>query len=77
MSVILDLRADALAVSGNGPPQQVVREPKEACLPHDLGCEIGQGFLFARPMDSGALFDFLSGRPEWTDAGSRPASNAA
>jgi hypothetical protein len=28
-------------------------------------------------MDSGALFEFLSGRPEWTDAGSRPASNAA
>jgi hypothetical protein len=28
-------------------------------------------------MDSGALFDFLSGRPEWTDAGSKPASNAA
>src|SRR5437867_2008328 len=51
--------------------------PEQEQSLHDLGCEIGQGFLFARPMDSGALFDFLSGRPEWTDAGSRPASNAA
>ena len=51
--------------------------PEQEDSLHGLGCEIGQGFLFARPMDSGALFDFLSGRPEWTDAGSRPASNAA
>jgi diguanylate cyclase (GGDEF)-like protein/PAS domain S-box-containing protein len=51
--------------------------PEQENSLHNLGCEIGQGFLFARPMDSGALFDFLSGRPEWTDAGSRPASNAA
>ena len=51
--------------------------PEQENSLHDLGCEIGQGFLFARPMDSGALFEFLSGRPEWTDAGSRPASNAA
>jgi diguanylate cyclase (GGDEF)-like protein/PAS domain S-box-containing protein len=51
--------------------------PEQENSLHDLGCEIGQGFLFARPMDSGALFDFLSGRPEWTDADSAPASNAA
>jgi EAL domain-containing protein (putative c-di-GMP-specific phosphodiesterase class I) len=51
--------------------------PEQENSLHDLGCEIGQGFLFARPMDSGTLFEFLSGRPEWTDAGSRPASNAA
>ncbi len=51
--------------------------PEQEDSLHDLGCEIGQGFLFARPMDAGALFDFLAGRPEWTDAGSRPASNAA
>src|SRR2546430_1205150 len=35
--------------------------PEQENSLHDLGCEIGQGFLFARPMDSGALFEFLSG----------------
>src|SRR5439155_610922 len=51
--------------------------PEQENSLHDLGCEIGQGFLFARPMDSGALFEFLSGRPEWADAGTNAASNAA
>src|SRR5438093_12954897 len=46
-----------------------------------LGCEIGQGFLFARPMNSEALVDFLSiaaaaPQPE-IDVESSPASNAA
>jgi diguanylate cyclase (GGDEF)-like protein/PAS domain S-box-containing protein len=44
---------------------------------HDLGCELGQGFLFARPMGALALSEFLAGRPEWLDAGIGPASNAA
>jgi len=43
----------------------------------DLGCEIGQGFLYARPMDADALSEFLAGRPEWADPAGRPASNAA
>jgi EAL domain-containing protein (putative c-di-GMP-specific phosphodiesterase class I) len=30
----------------------------------DLGCEFGQGFLFARPMESGHLDDYLAGKPE-------------
>jgi len=30
----------------------------------DLGCELGQGFHFAHPMESGHLLDYLSGRPE-------------
>jgi diguanylate cyclase (GGDEF)-like protein/PAS domain S-box-containing protein len=30
----------------------------------DLGCELGQGFHFAHPMESAHLLDFLSGRPE-------------
>jgi len=51
--------------------------PEQEDSLHGLGCEIGQGFLFARPMASGALYEFLSGRPEWTDAGSEPASSAA
>jgi diguanylate cyclase (GGDEF)-like protein/PAS domain S-box-containing protein len=30
----------------------------------DLGCELGQGFHFAHPMESGHLADYLAGRPE-------------
>jgi diguanylate cyclase (GGDEF)-like protein/PAS domain S-box-containing protein len=30
----------------------------------DLGCEMGQGFYFARPMDVDATLAFLAGRPE-------------
>ncbi len=43
----------------------------------DLGCEIGQGFLFARPMGVDALFGFLAEHPEPADVGIPPASNAA
>jgi EAL domain-containing protein (putative c-di-GMP-specific phosphodiesterase class I) len=50
--------------------------PEQEDSLRDLGCEMGQGFLFARPMDSVALFEFLAGHPEWTDADT-PASNAA
>ncbi len=30
----------------------------------ELGCELGQGFHFAHPMESAHLIDYLSGRPE-------------
>ncbi|HTU79360.1 MAG TPA: EAL domain-containing protein [Solirubrobacteraceae bacterium] len=30
----------------------------------DLGCELGQGFHFAHPMESGHLIDYLAARPE-------------
>jgi diguanylate cyclase (GGDEF)-like protein/PAS domain S-box-containing protein len=30
----------------------------------DLGCELGQGFHFAHPMESAHLIDYLSARPE-------------
>jgi diguanylate cyclase (GGDEF)-like protein/PAS domain S-box-containing protein len=49
-------------------------EEQERSL-HDLGCEIGQGFLFARPMPSSDLATFLAGRPEWSDLDAAP--NAA
>ena len=53
--------------------------PEQEQSLHDLGCEIGQGFLFARPMDAVQLLKFLAERPEWTDAGAGAgaASNAA
>jgi diguanylate cyclase (GGDEF)-like protein/PAS domain S-box-containing protein len=51
-------------------------EEQERSL-HDLGCELGQGFLFARPMSSADLATFLAGRPEWSDTDLDAATNAA
>ncbi|HSB38883.1 MAG TPA: EAL domain-containing protein [Gaiellaceae bacterium] len=51
-------------------------EEQERSL-HDLGCELGQGFLFARPMSSSDLATFLAGRPEWSGPGLGAATNAA
>jgi diguanylate cyclase (GGDEF)-like protein/PAS domain S-box-containing protein len=51
--------------------------PEQERSLHDLGCEIGQGFLFARPMPSSDLATFLAGRPEWSDADLEAASDAA
>ena len=51
--------------------------PEQEQSLHDLGCEIGQGFLFARPMPSSDLAAFLAGRPEWSDADLDATSNAA
>jgi diguanylate cyclase (GGDEF)-like protein/PAS domain S-box-containing protein len=51
-------------------------EEQERSL-HELGCEIGQGFLFAKPMPSADLATFLGGRPEWADTDVDAASNAA
>jgi diguanylate cyclase (GGDEF)-like protein/PAS domain S-box-containing protein len=49
--------------------------PEQEQSLHDLGCEIGQGFLFARPMPSSDLAAYLAGRPEWSDLDA--TSNAA
>ena len=49
--------------------------PEQERSLHDLGCEIGQGFLFARPMPSSDLATYLAGRPEWSDLDA--ATNAA
>ena len=51
--------------------------PEQERSLHHLGCELGQGFLFARPMGSRELLKYLAGRPEWVDAGADAASNAA
>ena len=34
--------------------------PEQATSLEALGCDFGQGFLFARPMTSAALADFLT-----------------
>jgi len=51
--------------------------PEQEQSLHDLGCEIGQGFLFARPMPSSELAVYLEGRPEWSEPGLDAATNAA
>ena len=51
--------------------------PEQERSLHDLGCELGQGFLFARPMGPPELMKFLAGRPEWAATDADPASNAA
>jgi EAL domain-containing protein (putative c-di-GMP-specific phosphodiesterase class I) len=53
--------------------------PEQANSLEELGCELGQGFLFARPMDSEALTEFLTvaGASTRNDVESSAASNAA
>jgi EAL domain-containing protein (putative c-di-GMP-specific phosphodiesterase class I) len=55
--------------------------PEQATSLEALGCEIGQGFLFARPMTSEALVNFLAladtASRSQTDTKSSAASNAA
>jgi diguanylate cyclase (GGDEF)-like protein/PAS domain S-box-containing protein len=51
--------------------------PEQEQSLQDLGCEIGQGFLFARPMGVEALVGFLASHLEDADVGVPPASNAA
>jgi diguanylate cyclase (GGDEF)-like protein/PAS domain S-box-containing protein len=48
--------------------------PEQEQSLHGLGCELGQGFLFARPMPAGAVFEYLADDAQ--DAGTA-ASNAA
>jgi diguanylate cyclase (GGDEF)-like protein/PAS domain S-box-containing protein len=52
---------------------------EQASSLEELGCELGQGFLFARPMDSDALTKFLGvdGEATQEDIESSAASNAA
>jgi EAL domain-containing protein (putative c-di-GMP-specific phosphodiesterase class I) len=33
--------------------------PEQITSLRDLGCDLGQGFLFAKPMNQEALFDYL------------------
>jgi EAL domain-containing protein (putative c-di-GMP-specific phosphodiesterase class I) len=46
----------------------------------ELGCELGQGFLFARPMSRESLDEFLKvedGSADGTVGGEQPESHAA
>jgi diguanylate cyclase (GGDEF)-like protein/PAS domain S-box-containing protein len=55
--------AAAIIALGNSLDLEVVAEgiehPEQISPLQDLGCRLGQGFLFARPMSQEALFDYL------------------
>jgi EAL domain-containing protein (putative c-di-GMP-specific phosphodiesterase class I) len=53
----------AIIALGNSMTLNVVAEgieqPEQIAALQELGCELGQGFLFARPMNHEALFEYL------------------
>jgi diguanylate cyclase (GGDEF)-like protein/PAS domain S-box-containing protein len=55
--------AGAIIAMGNSLNLEVVAEgielPEQVGSLRDLGCELGQGFLFAKPMDRAALVEYL------------------
>jgi diguanylate cyclase (GGDEF)-like protein/PAS domain S-box-containing protein len=73
----------AIIALGTSLSLEVVAEgielPEQASSLEELGCELGQGYLFAKPMDSNALNEFLAltGAAPAGDTESPPASNAA
>jgi diguanylate cyclase (GGDEF)-like protein/PAS domain S-box-containing protein len=78
-----DTLTSAIIALGASLSLEVVAEgielPEQANSLEELGCELGQGFLFARPMDSDALTEFLTvaGASTPLDEESSAASNAA
>jgi diguanylate cyclase (GGDEF)-like protein/PAS domain S-box-containing protein len=78
-----DALTSAIIALGTSLSLEVVAEgielPEQASSLEELGCELGQGFLFARPMDSDALREFLTiaGASTRKDTESSAASNAA
>jgi EAL domain-containing protein (putative c-di-GMP-specific phosphodiesterase class I) len=78
-----DTLTSAIIALGASLSLEVVAEgielPEQANSLEELGCELGQGFLFARPMDSDALTEFLTvaGASTPLDEESSAAYNAA
>jgi diguanylate cyclase (GGDEF)-like protein/PAS domain S-box-containing protein len=54
----------------------IERQEQEKSL-HELGCQVGQGFLYARPMPADALDEFLAGPVGAAEPEVRTVSNAA
>jgi diguanylate cyclase (GGDEF)-like protein/PAS domain S-box-containing protein len=74
----------AIIALGTSLSLEVVAEgielPEQATSLEELGCELGQGYLFAKPMSSSALAEFLGtedAAPAERELESPPASNAA
>jgi EAL domain-containing protein (putative c-di-GMP-specific phosphodiesterase class I) len=64
MSLDLDVIAEGIEM-----------QEEDAAL-QDLGCTMGQGFLYAHPLSTEDLFSFLSSRLESADVGGSTTSNA-
>jgi diguanylate cyclase (GGDEF)-like protein/PAS domain S-box-containing protein len=62
--------ANAVVVLGATLALEVVAEgieaPEQADTLRELGCDLGQGFLFARPLDAESSLAFVAGRPRPT-----------
>ena len=73
--------AAAIIALGSSLKLDVVAEgielPEQMASLRDLGCELGQGFLFARPMDDEALIEYLVAGAETADEVGKPQSHAA
>jgi len=54
-----------------------IEEPEQIGTLRDLGCELGQGFLFARPMTQPDLVSYLDEDDDGVEAADGRASNAA
>jgi len=54
-----------------------IEEPEQIGTLRDLGCELGQGFLFARPMSQPALVSYLDEEEDELEATDGRASSAA
>jgi EAL domain-containing protein (putative c-di-GMP-specific phosphodiesterase class I) len=74
----------AIIALGTSLSLEVVAEgielPEQATSLEELGCELGQGYLFAKPMNATALTEFLGtadAAPAERELESPPASNAA
>ncbi len=78
-----DALAAAIIALGENLTLEVVAEgiehPEQALWLQDVGCELGQGFHFARPMSDGALLEYLAEGDEtgWAQLGNKPESDAA
>ena len=78
-----DSLAAAIIALGENLTLEVVAEgvehPEQALWLQDVGCELGQGFHFARPMTDGALLEYLvEGEHDgWAQLGAQPETDAA
>jgi diguanylate cyclase (GGDEF)-like protein/PAS domain S-box-containing protein len=78
-----DSLAAAIIALGENLTLEVVAEgvehPEQALWLQDVGCELGQGFHFARPMTDGALLEYLvEGEQDgWANLGTQPEIDAA
>jgi diguanylate cyclase (GGDEF)-like protein len=54
-----------------------IEEPGQLAHLRELGCQLGQGYLFSPPLDPEAAFRFLAGGPATVETGATPSTNPA